>query len=723
MKITRLVLKNFRSYEEETEFNFNTTNENNIILIGGKNGAGKSTIFESIKLCIYGPLAYKYQGFNSNYIHKVKANINNNAIKNDKVDSFVAIDIELDENTEKNVYTLTRKWTFNNRKLNETFTVSKNNSDVLLNEEELTYFENYLKSIVPPNIFEFFFFDGEDLSDFFIGKNSKTHLKQSILSLCNYDTFDILKTFILSNSRKNLEANNLNEIDTQKQKYMQLEFDLHGLKENRDDILFKIENEINRDIDDLNVMKKELETSFRKRGGLLADEVDSLNKEQSEIEQRRGVINQTIKNFCNEMLPFLMLKDKLPSLSKQIDNENKNVVYSKIKNKLNDGYISNILRSKLNDNNTINDLTIALSEALLSDIKPDIDDESFEVIHNLSNVDSNTVLSNIVNVMNFNPSDILNLFKEIKSLSKRAAKIRSKLQTSLDNKELENYIKDLSHITDTLSAKLEEKNELQNELDKIKVEITKTESDKEKARKNYIKLLQSNNVVDLSAKIMDLLDDIILKLTKQKVIEIQDNFMFIFKKLMRKDNFINDININNNYNVTLYVNKTYNSHDIENMLDNIGYDEMLKKLGEKFFSDLFKQYNVTDKNELLNKLKLEPMYKYIDLKTKVDINNLSNGEKQIYILCLYWSLIKASGMEIPFVIDTPYARIDETHRNNITSDYFPTISNQVIILSTNTEIDENAYKQIKSKINHEYLIQYDDKKRKTNKSEGYFYEV
>ncbi|PBH03703.1 AAA family ATPase, partial [Clostridioides difficile] len=129
MKINKLVLKNFRSYEEETTFNLNTTSEKNIILIGGKNGAGKSTIFEAIKLCIYGPIAYKYQGFNSSYISRVKSNINNNSLRNSKVDTLVSVDIEISEGTEKNTYTLIRQWTFKDKKLNETFSCLLYNSD------------------------------------------------------------------------------------------------------------------------------------------------------------------------------------------------------------------------------------------------------------------------------------------------------------------------------------------------------------------------------------------------------------------------------------------------------------------------------------------------------------------------------------------------------------------------------------------------------------------
>ena len=57
------------------------------------------------------------QGFNSSYISRIKSNINNNSLKNDTVNAFVSIDIEISENTEKNTYTLVREWTFKNKKL------------------------------------------------------------------------------------------------------------------------------------------------------------------------------------------------------------------------------------------------------------------------------------------------------------------------------------------------------------------------------------------------------------------------------------------------------------------------------------------------------------------------------------------------------------------------------------------------------------------------------
>ena len=77
-------------------------------------------------------------------------------------------------------------------------------------------------------------------------------------------------------------------------------------------------------------------------------------------------------------------------------------------------------------------------------------------------------------------------------------------------------------------------------------------------------------------------------------------------------------------------------------------------------------------------------------------------------------------MEIPFIIDTPYARIDESHRNSLTNIYLPNISKQVIILSTNKEIDSNLYKTIKPHVCNEYLLLYNTKDRKTEVKKGYF---
>ncbi|WP_373599192.1 AAA family ATPase [Paraclostridium bifermentans] len=719
MKINKLKLKNFRSYEEETVFDFATTDDKNIILIGGKNGAGKSTIFEAIKLCIYGPMAYKYQGFNASYISKVKSNINNNSLKSDLVDAFVSIDLELSEGTEINIYTLTRKWTFKNKKLDEIFLVYKNYSPIPLKDEELNFFENYITSIISPKIFEFFFFDGEHLSEFFIGKNSNTHLKQSLLSLCNFDTFDVLKNTILSSIRNS--KNDDSELELAKANYLALEDEFTKLTLEKSSLVDNFDN-ISIEFDDLNQKQKQLESDFRKKGGVLAEEREILNKKTIELETRRSVINQSIKDFCNDILPFLIVKDQIFNLKNQIKSESDNLVYSQLKDKLSADYFKNLLLSKL-DTSSIDEIAMTVSEALIDDIKPNNQADDFKVIHNLSNDESNSILSLIDNKLSIDNNNILSLFDEHRNIGEELATIRTTLNNSLEDESLNKYINELTDLSNKIGHLSEIKNNLDIKLKDLELLVLNTETAKDKAKSKYIDLLQSNKVVDMSSDLILMLDDMITTLTESKTKEIQNNFMYIFKKIIRKDNFIDFIDIDSNFNTSLYINKMYNSLEIENLIENIGYDEMEKKLGNLFFEDLFTEYKVKNRSELLNKIKNGNQSAFITLRTKVDINGFSSGEKQIYILCLYWALLKASDIEIPFIIDTPYARIDETHRNNITNEYFSTISDQVIILSTNTEIDEKSYKDIKPRLNGEYLIDYDDINRKTIQSKGYFFEV
>lgn len=719
MKINKLVLKNFRSYEEETTFNLNTTSEKNIILIGGKNGAGKSTIFEAIKLCIYGPIAYKYQGFNSSYISRVKSNINNNSLRNSKVDTLVSVDIEISEGTEKNTYTLIRQWTFKDKKLNETFSVYKNFSFTPLNADELNYFENYITSIISPKIFDFFFFDGEHLYDFFIGKNSNIHLKESLLSLCNFDTFDILKKMLISTNRSNKNVSD--EINIIKDDYLNLEVEINNLNSQEKNLSYELEK-ISSEIEKLQQEQLKIKKEFRKKGGILAEEREMLNSRIAELEGNRFIINQNIKDFCNDILPFLIVKKQILNLEKQLKVENDSILYSHLKDKLNIEYIKNLLSDKIMSS-SLDEIALTVSEALIEDIKPDSYEDNFESIHKLSNDESSKLLSLINTILNFDNNSIINSFGEHRSISNELADIRHKLNTSFKDETLNTYINDISSLSDKIDSLLKSKNLLVTSLDKLRLEIAETITKRDKSKAKYIYLLQHNNIVDISSNLILMLDEIITTLTETKIKLVQDNFMYIFKRIIQKDNFISSIDIDANFNISLYINKIYNSLELENLVENIGSEEMEKKLGKLFFEDLFNSYRVKDKDDLFNAIKNNTQSTFLNLRTKVDIDEFSSGEKQIYILCLYWALLKSSEIEIPFIIDTPYARIDDTHRNNITSEYFSTISDQAIILSTNTEIDEKSYKIIKPKLSNEYLIEYDNKNKKTIQNKGYFFEV
>ncbi|MCP8672370.1 DNA sulfur modification protein DndD, partial [Clostridioides difficile] len=542
---------------------------------------------------------------------------------------------------------------------------------------------------------------------------------ESLLSLCNFDTFDILKKMLISTNRSNKNVSD--EINIIKDDYLNLEVEINNLNSQEKNLSYELEK-ISSEIEKLQQEQLKIKKEFRKKGGILAEEREMLNSRIAELEGNRFIINQNIKDFCNDILPFLIVKKQILNLEKQLKVENDSILYSHLKDKLNIEYIKNLLSDKIMSS-SLDEIALTVSEALIEDIKPDSYEDNFESIHKLSNDESSKLLSLINTILNFDNNSIINSFGEHRSISNELADIRHKLNTSFKDETLNTYINDISSLSDKIDSLLKSKNLLVTSLDKLRLEIAETITKRDKSKAKYIYLLQHNNIVDISSNLILMLDEIITTLTETKIKLVQDNFMYIFKRIIQKDNFISSIDIDANFNISLYINKIYNSLELENLVENIGSEEMEKKLGKLFFEDLFNLYRVKDKDDLFNAIKNNTQSTFLNLRTKVDIDEFSSGEKQIYILCLYWALLKSSEIEIPFIIDTPYARIDDTHRNNITSEYFSTISDQAIILSTNTEIDEKSYKIIKPKLSNEYLIEYDNKNKKTIQNKGYFFEV
>jgi len=103
-------------------------------------------------------------------------------------------------------------------------------------------------------------------------------------------------------------------------------------------------------------------------------------------------------------------------------------------------------------------------------------------------------------------------------------------------------------------------------------------------------------------------------------------------------------------------------------------------------------------------------------------HRLSAGEKQLLAIAFLWGLARVSQRQLPIAIDTPLGRLDSSHRHNLVERYFPSASHQVILLSTDTEIGQVEYEQLKaqSAIAHQYQLEYDEARGETQVKTGYF---
>lgn len=99
---------------------------------------------------------------------------------------------------------------------------------------------------------------------------------------------------------------------------------------------------------------------------------------------------------------------------------------------------------------------------------------------------------------------------------------------------------------------------------------------------------------------------------------------------------------------------------------------------------------------------------------------LSAGEKQLMVISILWALARCSQKKLPVIIDTPLSRLDSAHRKALITTYFPQASEQTIILSTDTEIDETYYGMMKPNIGDEFCLEYNETTKSTTIREGYF---
>ena len=392
MIINSITLKNFRSYENETTFSFTPTPEKNIVLIGGENGAGKSTLFEAIKLCIYGHTAYGYLGQNHNYLTKIKNNINDNAFKNKDIESSISIDLSFKEGPNEKKYTLNRSWKYINQKLIENFNVYLNENE--LSEDDKLYFDKYLKSILPPSLFDFFFFDGEELSDFFTGKSSNSSLKEAILQLFNYDTFETLKKQLNRYQRVNSKSNA--KLEESQKIYDELSLSVSSLKEEIQNIKENIA--VNEEsLDTLIIKKQQIDDNFRNSGGIFEEERIALNSKISKLESERSEINQNIKDFCNDTLPFMLVSNLLKRTSEQIDKEDSLNSFNSVQARLS----SDILKKSLEKYTILNDkIYDEIASDLLNNMFNTNDLKNIVNILELSNDEKNSLSFTINNIHN-----------------------------------------------------------------------------------------------------------------------------------------------------------------------------------------------------------------------------------------------------------------------------------------------------------------------------------
>ncbi|ELB2038609.1 DNA sulfur modification protein DndD [Vibrio parahaemolyticus] len=661
MLITKLTLNNFRVFRGEHEILLSplpaeinakgteTRSPKPIILFGGLNGAGKTSILTAVRLALFGRQSFSKALNNNEYINALDELIHKGASQSDLQDkASVSMEFKYTQNGEESLYTVLREW---KRGKKDVLTLKKNG--VQISELNYEQCQGFLNELIPTGIADLFFFDGEKIADL-AEDESGTVLKTAVRRLLGLDIIAKLKSdlaiFLKKHGSEKLSLSvkqELNSLDSIRAKH---EENARQLRNKADSIAEEIESTSNDIL--------ELENKLSQNGGAWAktredeqQKVDSLLKEKVELEKQ-------IRMEMETNLPFALAPNAMQRLQTQIKQEQQIKKKQNFGNEL-DSFLDT-LRSKYPSFDTEK-----AQSAIADSFKAHVGEfDSAELLLDISDRQANTIDYQLSNLSqeSFSRFDearvrLQNVEEEIDNASNNIARAPEQEQVQELFADVRKLDKKKEKLIIEYHALLEEaKRELRQALETARKIQRLHDKNKDQSNKDQSISNAQNSIL--------LLEKFGEQLTKARVKQLENEFVKSYKKLARKE----DLQLSASINPA--------SFDVE-LVDEHGI--------------------------------------------KINRKAMSAGEKQIYAISILEALGRTSGRKLPIIIDTPLGRLDSHHRDKLVENYFPTASHQVVILSTDTEIDRNYTRLIQDDIARTYEICFDGTTKSSTLKEGYFW--
>lgn len=658
MILDRIYLKNFGVYEGEQTLHLTPPSPDKpIILIGGLNGGGKTTLLDALQLALYGKNAACSNRGNLSYEEFLRRSI----FRGVDPQSGAGIDVSFrhtSAGTERS-YRVSRTWAQNGTGIKEQVEVSCDDVfDPVLSENWLDHCEIF----IPHGVADLFFFDGEKISDMADERIAARVLRTAIHSLLGLDLVDQLSAdLVVLERRKRL---------VEKDKATQQEIStLQGEVDRLDQLLSEAELErasMQNLYDRHEKEVRALQDQFRLKGGEAAGRRDVIERERTEAEALEGRTEDALRELAAGPAPLLLIYDLLASTVHQAELEKGaqgNVLLSELLEQRDSQLLSLIRESKASQT-----LCRRLEDFLVSDRR----ERTNGNVECYLNLDMGTHHS----VQALHEVVLPEIQKKAKGLTTAAAKAKQAV-LNLDRQLLALPAADsLNEISTQLAARTAESRELEGKLAVQDGKISHLRAERLRHHTKLVKLVgeevedhisQADNhrIVQHCTAVRATLDEFRQAIVERHVKRIEELVCESLVLLLRKKSLVTGIKID----------------------------------PERFSIELRGEHGAN-----------------------LPTDRLSAGERQLLAVSILWGLAKASTHALPTVIDTPLGRLDTSHRTNLVERYFPFASHQVILLSTNEEIDERYLKLLKGKVGRSYRLRFDESAGATHIEPGYFWQ-
>lgn len=660
MRINKLVITDFGPYRGRNEITLTSSDDSPIVLFGGKNGAGKTTLFEAIGFCLHGKSSLGRRTARKDYEQAIRSKLHE--YPDGKADSAaVRLEFEYAHMGEVDHYSVERSWRDRGKSIVENLEVRRNGQiPSELNEDQ---WQDFLKELVPPGVSQLFFFDGEKIQELASAVESDADFENSLYSLLGLDLIERLDTDLSIYISRKLEESGVDGINEE----------LEELRDERDRFKQELED-FKQEKEEKEEKLQELDSKIDSKESKIAQEGGSYADKREDLKERRAELNASIEQHEDQIreiamgaYPFALAPDLCEAvvdrLKTETERQNKVTARDELTDELNDVLGDDEVWQETDvPDDQVGEVAERIQQKLQGRLE--IDDEEPELAHQFSEAQRQEIYSLVDKALNDVPQQLSEVTEELEEQTRERQEVEAGLGKAPDEELISPLIEDLNELTEERGAIKSRLEELEEEISKSQTKLERKENEVENKLEKKARVEDVSERADLATDVRDAVQDFREELAKKKLRKLES------------------------------------------------------KLSERYIT-------LSNKGEFYDKIEIDEETLDISIKTihgnKKPHTELSAGERQIFATSLLWALAEISDRPLPFIVDTPLGRLDNDHRDNLITHFFPEAAHQVIIFSTDTEIDDSQYQKLEGYIANAYHLEYDETEGRTIPSKGYFW--
>lgn len=651
MILDEIVLQDFGLYAGKQVFDLRPKSPNRpIVLIGGMNGGGKTTLLDALQLALYGKLAQcsnrgdlAYDEFLMRSVHRKNA-------------KHAAIELTFSHTAAgtKHSYRLRRSWSLQDGR--ERLEIEHGGG---LNADLTDNWAEHIEGLLPLRLSRFFFFDGEKIESLADLEKSADVLSTAVHSLLGLDLVDqVTADLQVLERRKKADQKS----DAEKEELARLDENLATVKERQQDLVQRratAQNTLDRAVKRF----KNAESKYEQIGGAAFEKRKEIEVKRHSKAERLAVLDDELREIAAQAAPLMLVTDLLAMAITDAEAERTSTEAQGLGQLLENRDKKSLDAAKKAG---APDQVLRALREFLSEDRSRIQAAARGKKYLELSAEGHAMLTSITTLLGDDAKT------RIRHLLAQADKLEHEIE-ALDGK-LARAPKEEDAIAKAATERAEAKEaveqaeravrDIDDEAEKTGRELIALNRKKENALETSVEEERAARMITRSEQMRRTFGRFRDKVVKHHVRRLEELILDSFQQILRKQSLIAGLRIN----------------------------------AETFGLTLLGQDRQT----------LSP-------------ERLSAGERQLLAISTIWGLARASGRPLPVVIDTPLGRLDSTHRQLLVERYFPNASHQVILLSTDEEIDKSLYEELEPHIARTYRLDYDDRAGSTKIVPGYFW--